>query len=96
MFHVLRTNHVYEVLFVFSCLCPLKTEQMHSDAVEAKALREPGARVPVNAYRVATRALMYGSALSIGCTSAGVLAVGYFMGVKNVSAEGVKCKELLL
>lgn len=86
---------MYEVLVVFSCLCPLKTEQMHSDAVEAKALRQPGARVPVNAYRVATRALMYGSALSIGCTSAGVLAIGYFMGVKNVSTEGTERKKLL-
>lgn len=59
-------------------------KQMHSDAVEAQALRQPGAHVPINAYRVATRALMYGSVLSIGCTSAGVLAVGYFMGVRNV------------
>lgn len=74
-----------------NCMCvacpsrwPERSKQMHSDAVEAQALRQPGAHVPINAYRVATRALMYGSVLSIGCTSAGVLAVGYFMGVRNV------------
>lgn len=62
-----------------------KHHQIKADAVGAEALAKQGLEpLPFSPYRIATRALMYGTALSVGCFSAGVLVVGYSMGVTNV------------
>eukprot|EP00904_Undaria_pinnatifida_P001441 jgi/Undpi1/11298/HiC_scaffold_30.g13596.m1 len=60
-------------------------KQIKADAVGAEALAGKGvAPLPFSPFHHATRALMYGSALSLGCFSAGVLVVGYSMGVTNL------------
>lgn len=60
--------------------------QIKADAVGAEALARQGLEpLPFSPHRLATRALMYGTALSVGCFSAGVLIVGYSMGVTSVS-----------
>lgn len=60
--------------------------QIKADTVGAEALARQGLEpLPFSPHRLATRALMYGTALSVGCFSAGVLVVGYSMGVTSVS-----------
>lgn len=72
-------------LFFFQLLNANHGAQMKADAVGAEALARDGvAPLPFSPFRHATRALMYGTALCLGASSAGVLAVGYLMGVRNV------------
>eukprot|EP00752_Nemacystus_decipiens_P006485 g5839.t1 len=68
-------------------------KQIKADAVGAEALAKQGLEpLPFSPYRIATRALMYGTALSVGCFSAGVLFVGYSMGVTNLREFNDKMK----
>lgn len=71
-------------------LHPLRQpRQLRADLLDEQIMLKTGVQLKVSANRLAARALMYASALSIGCTSAGILATGYFMGVRNVSALGI-------
>ncbi|CAN0108977.1 unnamed protein product, partial [Hapterophycus canaliculatus] len=68
-------------------------KQIREDAVGAEALARKGLEpLPFSPHRLATRALMYGTALSLGCFSAGVLVVGYSMGVTNLREFNDKMK----
>ncbi|CAB1108473.1 unnamed protein product [Ectocarpus sp. CCAP 1310/34] len=68
-------------------------KQIKADAVGAEALAKQGLEpLPFSPHRLATRALMYGTALSVGCFSAGVLVVGYSMGVTNLREFNDKMK----
>lgn len=76
---------IYERPVLLYCCLPSIVWQIKADAVGAEALAGKGvAPLPFSPFHHATRALMYGSALSLGCFSAGVLVVGYSMGVTNV------------
>lgn len=71
--------------------------QMNSEVEEAQAIIRSGtSQLPFSPYRHATRALMYGTVLSFGCTSVGLLAIGYCMGVRNVRLRHDDTTERLL
>ncbi|CAN0454353.1 unnamed protein product [Ascophyllum nodosum] len=68
-------------------------KQIKTDAIGAQVLASHAkAPLPFDPYRHATRALMYGTALCLGCASLGVVAVGYWMRVRNLREFSDKMK----